>query len=224
MTAVVVPKPGDVLDTRTLHERCDAIDRWAGETDDVDALQAARAGLSAIDEYLLRTSVAGRARVQASLRQLEVRIGELLGPADLDGKRRNQHSELSTAVESSISKDERSAFRRMAAHRDVVDEVIAGSSDERPASRARVLRTIDERTRGGGSYDGPPASQLARMFADRVGWLASTLDTFGVERLAEAVEALASEQRESLAAACDVLLGQLGEIRRRVAPGLRRVQ
>jgi hypothetical protein len=83
--------------------------------------------------YLERTSTEGRARTAAAMRRLEVRIGQLLGPAEVGA---NQHSGAPHRDEG-LHDQQRSDFRRMAEHEDVVEEVIAGSTDEEAAKRAR---------------------------------------------------------------------------------------
>lgn len=123
-------------------EQCTSIEVWAEQPDRTIAeLRDAGHKLAAIDEYLARTSTEGRARVAATQRRLEVRIGVLLGPASPNGK-----GSGSIAIDPSeaLSKDERSAFRKMAEHPDVVDDVIASSTDEQPASRRKVVDKIKE--------------------------------------------------------------------------------
>jgi hypothetical protein len=66
----------------------------------------------------------------ASMRRLEVRIGQVLG-----APRQGERTDLSTATEKSpLSKDQRSEFRRMAAHPEIVERVIAESDDDRQRS------------------------------------------------------------------------------------------
>jgi hypothetical protein len=67
------------------------------------------------------------------MRRLEVRIGELLGDP-----RPGERTDLSFASDG-LTPNERHYFRTMAAHADVVEDVIAESTDEEPASRRRVL-------------------------------------------------------------------------------------
>lgn len=140
----LVPKPGELVDPAAVTERCDRIDAWAAIAEDVNALHGALAGLAAIDVYLDRSSTEGRARVNATMRRIETRIGALLGEP-----RRGERNDLSSAddtlpLSGPDHRNERSEFRQMAAHPEIVERVInedAGDGD-RPASRARVLHEI----------------------------------------------------------------------------------
>jgi hypothetical protein len=126
-----------------VYEQCESIERWAAECDSVPQLRDAGHKLAAIDEYLSRTTTEGRARVAAAMRRLEVRVGVLLGPAEVgrpvrENVDRDRHSD--------VSRDQRADFRRMAEHPDIVDEVIAKSTDEEPASRRKVTEAIKNKT------------------------------------------------------------------------------
>ncbi len=126
-----------------VYEQCETIERWAAECDSVPELRDAGNKLAAIDEYLSKTSTEGRARVAAAQRRLEVRVGVLLGPAEVgrpvrENVDRDRHSD--------VSRDQRADFRRMAEHPDIVDEVIAKSTDEEPASRRKVTDAIRKRS------------------------------------------------------------------------------
>ena len=65
----------------------------------------------------------------ATMRRLEVRIGQVLGKA------KPGRPETSSVIEDSLTKDERHAFRQMADNAEVVEEIIAESDDDR-----RVIR------------------------------------------------------------------------------------
>lgn len=71
----------------------------------------------------------------AAMRRLEVRIGELLGPADNRGP-------ATLGRDLGLGPDERHDFREMASHPEVVEAVIAESTDEEPASRRKVLEGL----------------------------------------------------------------------------------
>ena len=67
------------------------------------------------------------------MRLLQKRIGDLLGKAQIGAH--------STALEGeALTKNERHVARLMAAHRDVVEEVIAASTDDEPATLGAVPR------------------------------------------------------------------------------------
>ncbi|MGI8661484.1 MAG: hypothetical protein ACR2LH_10755 [Thermoleophilaceae bacterium] len=80
--------------------------------------------------------------LQAGLRYLELRIGELLGKATPNGK-----GDVGLVVTNpSISTDERHRFRKMADHREYTVEAVRDGK----ISRGAVLRYIDEKTRPNG--------------------------------------------------------------------------
>lgn len=178
-----------------VHDQCAAVEAWAGRCESIAELRDASNKLAAIDEYLARTSSEGRARVAAAQRRLEVRVGELLGPTT-PGARTDR--EPSIAIEgSSLTKDERHAFRAMAEHPDVVEDVIADSTDEQPASRRKVTRAIAEH-KPAPARRPPLAPQLdtagwnLRRAADRLTHLA------GDDRYAHQSEQVAAQLRSHL--------------------------
>jgi hypothetical protein len=76
------------------------------------------------------------------MRYLEVRIGELLGKAKRGGDRR---SDQITREVDGLTPNERHDFRTMAAHADVVEDVIAGATDETWPKSARSPRESAKR-------------------------------------------------------------------------------
>jgi hypothetical protein len=112
------------------------VEVYAEATDDVHEVRDLRNKWGAITEYIRRTSRQGVARAEAAERKLEVRIGVLLGPREVGGR-----GKPSIAPEG-LSADARSEFRLMADHADVVEAVIASSSDESPPSRRKVVNAI----------------------------------------------------------------------------------
>jgi hypothetical protein len=133
--AVVTHEPTSLA---AVHDQCAAIEAWAEACQSVPELRDASNKLAAIDTYLERTSIEGRARTAAAMRRLEVRIGQLLGPAENRGPATPHRDER-------LHDQQRSDFRRMAEHEDVVEEVIACSTDEDPASRRKVTEAIRHR-------------------------------------------------------------------------------
>lgn len=77
----------------------------------------------------------------AAQRRLEVRIGELLGPAKLDHDRTAGATSLTNDLVG-LSPNQRSEFRRMAEDPETVEDVIAASTDVAPASRRKVTEAI----------------------------------------------------------------------------------
>jgi hypothetical protein len=174
-------------------EQCESIEAWAETCQSVPELRDASNKLAAIDEYLTRTSTEGRARVAAAMRRLQVRIGELEGEAEVG---RNQHSEGSFANDPSpLTKQQRHQFRQMAENKDVVEDVIANSTDEHPASQRRVMDAIGKHldrvehyARGQSNGTSRPAQQAPRpRRADTTKAVALAL-----HKLAEAAEQFAA--------------------------------
>lgn len=112
------------------------IEAWAETIDDVDALEWARARVSAIETYLRRRGEDAAAEIARADRKLEARIGLLLGPAKVGS---NQYTEPSLASDGSLSLNQRHQFRKIAEH---ADEPEVAAAIGRGASRAEVLRTI----------------------------------------------------------------------------------
>ncbi len=138
----IATEPGSLVQ---VDQQCEMVERWAAQETSIPAIRDASNRLAAIDEYLSRTSTEGRARVAASQRRLEVRIGHLLGEARETQGTRNDLSPANEKCDDGLSPNLRKDFRFMANHDDVVEEVIAESTDRRPASRARVKNEIRER-------------------------------------------------------------------------------
>lgn len=132
--SLVVREPSSLVE---VDDQCAAVETWASGCENVAALRDASNKLAAIDEYLARTSTEGRARVAAAMRRLEVRIGQLLGPPTPNGK-----GPGSVATDPEISRHQRQEFRQMAEHPEVVEQVIAESTDEKPASRRSVMQRL----------------------------------------------------------------------------------
>lgn len=136
MSLVIATEPSSIA---VVFDQCSAIEAWAETCESVADLHAAAAKLSAVDAYLTRTSIEGRGLVARSMRRLEFRIGNLLGPAEpVAGPGRGKPSTTTDG----LSRDQRSDFRQMAEHPDVVEDVIAGSTDDAPASRRKVMAAI----------------------------------------------------------------------------------
>lgn len=134
---IAIPRPSADVDVPGV---CSAIEAWADDVTDVAAIKDARARLSAIDTYIAQTSTTGRKTVAAAMLRLETRIGELIGAVS-ERERTDLNPALSVATDS-LTKDERHDFREMAKHADVVEDVIANSTDANPPSRRKVLTEI----------------------------------------------------------------------------------
>lgn len=143
----VISTPSAPMTALDIANQCRSVEVWAESCTSVEELREADHRLAAIAEYVKRTSTEGRAKVEAARRRLEVRIGQLLGPAPTP--QQSGAKKGSSANEPSpLTKDERSQFRKMADHPELVDAVIDDSNDESPASRRRVLDEINRAKHG----------------------------------------------------------------------------
>lgn len=140
MTLVVAAEPHSLV---AVHDQCATVEAWAEQCDSVAELRDASNKLAAISEYLERTSTEGRGRVAAAQRRLEVRIGKLLGPANLGHDRSPGATSLANEVEN-LTPNQRHAFRQLAENEDAVEAVIASSNDDKPATRNKVIRAIKD--------------------------------------------------------------------------------
>lgn len=143
MTLVVATEPASLV---AVNDQCETVERWAATCNSVPELEDASNRLAAVDHYLKRTSTEGRARVAAAMRRLEVRIGQLLPPKGEGRGRRTDLHETSSCMDEEVglNKDRRAEFRQMAEHPEVVEQVIAESTDAKPASRRSVVDRIKQ--------------------------------------------------------------------------------
>ena len=148
-TALAIPEPSEQLTLFDVQHISDTVEKWLPTANDVGELRDGKAKLSALDLYLERTNTEGRAQLAATMRHLDVRIGELLGP----GTPGNPNLKPEPAGQSNrhgardIPRREKTDARKMAAHKDVVEDVIATSSDASPASTRKVIKAIDAVTK-----------------------------------------------------------------------------
>lgn len=135
-----IPEPSAVDFSRVAF--CEQLVLWAQTSDDTEQLKEARDKLSAIDEYYAQSrQIEGRNLVVATMRRIEVRIGELL---NAEGEHRGGRTDRGTQNPTAgrLPKNLASDARKMAANPDVVDRVIAESTDENPATRKKVVDAI----------------------------------------------------------------------------------
>lgn len=142
----LVPISTEPTSLAAVSDQCAAVEAWAASVESVPDLQDAANRLAAVDEYLARTSTDGRARVAATVRRLEVRIGQLLGPAPDPSQSRRADLDPSVTNDG-LSRNQRHDFRRMAEHPEIVEAVAEESTDEDPPSRRKVLQRIKATTK-----------------------------------------------------------------------------
>lgn len=140
MSLALATEPSSLV---AVSDQCAAVEAWAEQCDSIPELQDAAHKLAAIDEYLSRTSTEGRGRVAAAMRRLEVRIGQLLGPARMGGVNGHNKEEV-TREGTHLVPNQRMEFRAMADNPEVVEEVIAESTDQAPPSRRKITRRIKD--------------------------------------------------------------------------------
>jgi hypothetical protein len=136
-------EPGQPIALAQLIPQCRSIEVWAERTESVAEVKDAAHKLDAIGRYIAATSKDGCAVVAATQRRLEARIGVLLGKASRGGDRKSDQVNRDS-FDPALSPQERSQFRKMADHPDIVEAVIDDSDDETPASRRRVLDEINK--------------------------------------------------------------------------------
>jgi len=114
-----------------LHDVCFAVREWVDGCDDIAEATEALARVSAVETYLSRRGAEGPA--QEAARWVEVRIGELLGPAsETNGRPLHRDAKV-------LTEHERHWFRCLAEHRDLVAAKV-------PCSRSVVLKAIKQAT------------------------------------------------------------------------------
>lgn len=201
MTLPALPTPNSITPAE-VDGYAEAVERFAADCDDIHEVREARNKWAAITEYIRRTSRDGVARAEAAERRLEQRIGALLGPPT-PGRTPGGMSEGSD-----ISRDDRMEFRQMAEHADIVDAVIAASTDASPPTRNKIRTAIRDHKSsemqteakqalldaGVIITDDPMAKDLARRHTEIVAGLLGRLadmrsyaDRFDIEVIAVAV-------------------------------------
>jgi hypothetical protein len=132
-----LPRP-ETLTLAEARDVCASVVQWANDQEDIETVLAAKQAFNVVAEYLRLNDAAREA--ETTMRYLEVRIGELLGPAQVGRPSGN----LTHALNIDLNHARVHEFRQMAAHPDVVDRVIEESSESSPPSRSKVLNAIRE--------------------------------------------------------------------------------
>jgi hypothetical protein len=143
VSALAIPQPSQLVDVLNL---CQSVEAQLPHVDDVAALKDAAAKMRAIDQYVALTSTEGRQAIAATVRRIEVRVGEVRGEAVNGGDRRSDQFGCDQ-TDNTLSPRELHDFRQMAAHPDIVEAEITKGTDERPTSRRQVMQAIREHVR-----------------------------------------------------------------------------
>jgi hypothetical protein len=114
---------------------CEAVESWVQTADDVGMIEQAVGRLGAMAEYLRLTSQEGRGRIELTARKCAARVGELTP------ERPRGRGAIDFGSESMTPK-QRSDFRKIAEHADLIDKV--GSTDARPLTHNRLMEKIRE--------------------------------------------------------------------------------
>lgn len=123
---------------------CAEVEAFAAELTNPADVAEVRDRWAAVTEYMRRKSREGIAQAEATMRRLEIRIGQL-SPAQ-----QGQRSDLTTSPDAGRSSDSviplspnrMTEARKQAEHPDVVEQVIADSTDDNPPTKAKVLDAI----------------------------------------------------------------------------------
>jgi hypothetical protein len=169
MSMVLASNPTSLV---AVDDQCAAVEAWAEQCESIPELRDATNRLAAIDEYLTRTSTEGRGRVAAAMRRLEVRIGQLLGPSPGPGGV-NDHNREDRNRDVDLHSSTKSDFRAMAANEGLVEDVIAQSTDERPASRRSVTDRIKAAAKSNPLPADPPRNLPISERAEQIRSLAA---------------------------------------------------
>lgn len=133
-----IPDP-QTVSLEVLLDACEAVVVWANICDHLAAVREVYARFAAVAQYLARRDAAREGN--AAMRLLEVRIGQLLPPPE-PGKRTDLEPLLSEGEVRPLHRTQASEFRRMAEHAEVVEALVAESTEREPASRHQVLKAI----------------------------------------------------------------------------------
>lgn len=210
-----------------LHEYGARLVEWCEQVDDIHEIRNAAAKWSALTEYVKRTSREGVADAEAALRRIEERVGLLIrekrAAGELASVHDNQHMVI-TAVTTSLADlgipgRQAAEFVLMAEHSDIVEAVIAASTDAEPPSRRKVIGAIrqtlaDQEAEQGHAEDQAWAANLraisgidaaddkrraeARYAIRGFAAAAAKLTSIGYDNIVDALEAALPHVRDDL--------------------------
>lgn len=146
MNGLAIPEPKELSPVR-LNELCTAAEAWASTTDSIAAIRDTVNKFDAIARYMQLTATDNLAEVEATKRRLEVRIGQLLGPAPTPHESGARKGSLTNEPSGELTPNQRHDFRQMAENPDIVDDIINQSDDHNPPSRRKVTDEIKRRKR-----------------------------------------------------------------------------
>jgi hypothetical protein len=148
VTLPALPPPAAITPAE-VDEYAVAVERFADDCDDIAAVTDTKNRWAAITEYIRRTSRDGVNRAEVAMRHLEQRVGLLIKAKREAGELATAHRpsgsvEVSTLPNIGLDRHDAAEFVAMAEHPEVVEAVIAESSDDAPATRNKVRTAIRE--------------------------------------------------------------------------------
>ena len=203
MTLPVLPSPQSITPAQ-VDDYATQVERFADECNDVHEVADTRNKWAAITEYVKRTSNDGVKRAEAAMRHLEQRVGQIITEKRKAGEMSSQGKPATLQV-SDLGLDHResSEFVAMAEHPDVVERVIAESTDQSPPTRNKVRlaikgekaldamknATTDSRAEAITSMAaaGHTSDQIAKAIGHSVEWTKRLAHDIGVDIHADAV-------------------------------------
>lgn len=155
MTALSLPSSPALMSVEDVDRYAVEVEAFAQATESLAEAQGIQARWAAVTTWIRKTSRDGVKRAEEAQRRIEQRIGELI-QAEREAGRLATHGgdqgEMQGCTSlSDVGLDRRDAadFAAMANHADVLDRVIAESTDDAPPTRNRVrsaIRAEKERT------------------------------------------------------------------------------
>jgi hypothetical protein len=165
MTLPALPTPNSITPAQ-VDGLAATVEEFAAGCDDIHEVREARNKWAAITEYIRRTSRDGVARAETAERRLEQRIGVLLGAMRASGELSTPGRPSATFEGSRVSDIgmvpfDASEFVAMAEHADIVDAVIASSTDASPPTRNKVRTAIRDHKTAQMNREGRTALEAA---------------------------------------------------------------
>ncbi len=172
-----IPDP-EQLALAELHNICAHVIRSAPDLADVGELRELQARLEAVDAYVASRTSTGRKDLAKAMRHIEIRVGQLLGEAK--PKAGPGRGKKTVADRDGLSRQDRSQLRSMAANPDVVAAVVEASTDEKPATRNKVLEAIKNKAADAAPPAPAPGDEWWRRRGAAVSMEGRTFDFAGL--------------------------------------------
>lgn len=149
---LVLPASGRDLSVAEVEGWCDQIAQIVSEEADIHHLTDLRSRFQPFAAAFTKATKKGSSTIAATERRIEVRLGELLTQSRESGELVKHGGDRKTEIKADaaalkladvgLTRQEAAEFVAMAEHPEVVEQVIAESSDTAPASRNRVRQAV----------------------------------------------------------------------------------